>query len=344
MAPVQKGMNVLRRYRMTNAKAKDHTGEAVLVENPNFDMDKTIFRTIESAVTRKAIAARLRLEPFWCDEVVLEVMTVPLPGAPNHDQGLLEFMAKDCDFKMEHADGSFMDHLQFCYEYSNEHYKGESPRVLLLHSILGVGSNYFPCTKDKIPKLQSLLTEKEFLHVQAFPTVLRLVLQGDFMTHLESLSTESLNGISGLEMHRVIDNETITLPSKDDVWIQLNYQLVHLLDFLPALDWQKAVHADNFLANFIRLFNFLKNANQLRANVDLDFATVNIQKTPHGNNVIATPSLGGLIKNYLPSSIQLKLAAKQVATFSKDIGHSLNYTLLFQDDPSPPEFKDASTA
>ena len=164
------------------------------------------------------------------------------------------------------------------------------------------------------------------------------------MTHLESLSTESLNGISGLEMHRVIDNETITLPSKDDVWIQLNYQLVHLLDFLPALDWQKAVHADNFLANFIRLFNFLKNANQLRANVDLDFATVNIQKTPHGNNVIATPSLGGLIKNYLPSSIQLKLAAKQVATFSKDIGHSLNYTLLFQDDPSPPEFKDASTA
>ena len=30
---------------------------------------------------------------------------------------------------MEHADGSFMDHLQFCFEYSFRCLPGRSPRV-----------------------------------------------------------------------------------------------------------------------------------------------------------------------------------------------------------------------
>ena len=49
-----------------------------------------------------------------------------------------------CQVKAEHADGSFMDHLLFCHDYCAVHFKGHSPRVLLLHSILGVGTNIFP--------------------------------------------------------------------------------------------------------------------------------------------------------------------------------------------------------
>ena len=51
---------------------------------------------------------------------------------------------------MEHADGSFMDHLQFCFEYSHAHMAGVSPRILLLHSIMGVGTNHFPLTARRV--------------------------------------------------------------------------------------------------------------------------------------------------------------------------------------------------
>lgn len=281
---------------------------------------------------RHAIAARLRLEPFWNDEFAVDIVLSPLPVAPRHDSALTEFMTTECNFAMEHADGSFMDHLQFCYEYSHEHFKGESPRVLLLHSILGVGSNYFPCDKSKIPKLQSLLTEAEFSHVAAFPSVLRLLLQRDFMDELEQMSNEKLETIKGLKMHQVIDNEPTSLTSKNDFWTHLNYQIIHLLDFLPVLDWQWAVAQDNFMANFVRLLAFLKRANKLKATIDLDFTTVNTIKTPDGKSILANVSLGGLIKNYVPAKIQQKLASQQVSKFSKEIGHSLEYTILYDTD------------
>ena len=37
-----------------------------------------------------------------------------------------------------------MDHLQFVYDYSSNYFQGHSPRVLLLHSIMGVATNIFP--------------------------------------------------------------------------------------------------------------------------------------------------------------------------------------------------------
>ena len=103
-----------------------------------------------------------------------------VPAMPALSRPLLDFMMDECDFKIEHADGSFMDHLQFCYEYCAAHYRGKSPRVLLLHSVLGVGTNYFPCDTTKIPALRALLTPEEFVHVEAFPSLLRLIVHGDF--------------------------------------------------------------------------------------------------------------------------------------------------------------------
>ena len=68
-----------------------------------------------------------------------------------------------------------MDHLKFCYEYSATHFRAHSPRVLLLHSILGVATNYFPMKAELLPKLQGMLTDFENTHVEAFPSILRLL-------------------------------------------------------------------------------------------------------------------------------------------------------------------------
>ena len=52
------------------------------------------------------------------------------------------------------------------------HFKDHSPRVLLLHSILGVATNYFPMKQELLPKLQGMLTDFENTHVEAFPSIL----------------------------------------------------------------------------------------------------------------------------------------------------------------------------
>ena len=39
---------------------------------------------------------------------------VSVPRSVSDDAPLFRFMAEECDFSLEHADGSFMDHLHFC--------------------------------------------------------------------------------------------------------------------------------------------------------------------------------------------------------------------------------------
>jgi hypothetical protein len=39
-------------------------------------------------------------------------------------------------------DGLFIGHLHFCSDYARLHLQGHSPRVLLLHSICGVGETW----------------------------------------------------------------------------------------------------------------------------------------------------------------------------------------------------------
>jgi hypothetical protein len=71
-----------------------------------------------------------------------------------------------------------------------------SPRVLLLHSIMGVGSNFFPLRDDQLPKLRSLVTDFEYRQIEAFPTILRLVNAGPLIRELSTMDKEALNRIS----------------------------------------------------------------------------------------------------------------------------------------------------
>ena len=68
-------------------------------------------------------------------------------------------MVDECDFSMEHADGTFLEHLVFCHDYSALHFPEYSPTVMLLHSILGTGTNTFAMEASKIDALKALLDD-----------------------------------------------------------------------------------------------------------------------------------------------------------------------------------------
>lgn len=316
-------LSVLRQCRIAEHCGKDHGGELAMVRKTSFSLEPTIFKNVGSPLARAVLTAKLSREPFWHESASQRIAScfASVPRAPDYDQCILDFMNDDCDFAMEHADGSFMDHLQFCYEYSVAHFKGHSPRVLLLHSVLGVGTNYFPCDASKIPQLESLLTADEFLHIEAFPSFLRLIIHGGFLPALEALDASTVKSV---DIHRVIDNKRITVKA-DDLWTALNYQLIHLLDFLPALDWKTEIDRDVFLSNFAALYKLLTSKKKLEANVDLD-----VSQTARSPDSAYAPdpkalTLGQLIRDYVPAAIQVAIGKKEIAKYSRAINHDLTF-------------------
>eukprot|EP00928_Gymnodinium_smaydae_P088092 TRINITY_DN72237_c0_g1_i1.p1 TRINITY_DN72237_c0_g1~~TRINITY_DN72237_c0_g1_i1.p1 ORF type:complete len:337 (-),score=69.18 TRINITY_DN72237_c0_g1_i1:53-1063(-) len=319
----QGSLDIRRKGQIAFARPSDHKDEVRVARQADFDLNRTIFGSVNGALPRAAIINRLDIEIFWSDAAVarIEHAFSSIPAAPSHDRGLLEFMRDDCNFSMEHADGSFMDHLQFCYEYSAANFAGQSPRVLLLHSIMGVGTNYFPMEVAKEPKLRNLVTETEMQHIEAFPSVLRLLLHGGLLDELADSSASRLGDLQGLACHRVIDNGKIYLPA-DVFWVQLNYQLIHLLDFLPVANWAQRLD-DTFLAAFMPLHALLVRAGKLMAHIDFSLTDVG-----QPSRAAQPPlSLGAVIDRILPSPLKRRLGRKAIADFSAAIGHSLRYEL-----------------
>ena len=216
--------------------------------------------------------------------------------------------------------------MKFCYEYSYKHYQSKSARVLLLHSIMGVGTNFFPMKKEKIGALQALLTDFEFRQIAMFPSVLRLFYHGPLRYELENLvdseeGKAKLKKLRFVEMHRVIDNEKIRVNAVD-FWIQLNYQLMHLLDFLPATCWKEHT-GDTFLDNFIAMHKILSKLDKLEARVDYDARE---GQSSQGEQPV---TLASLLRGCIPSNIQIALAQRQISGFSRAIGHSLQYKFVY---------------
>ena len=172
-----------RKRAIALGRPSDAAGECDVVADPRFDIDKTIFGTLTSPVKRWVQSAKLNHVETWHAEPLASIESafaaVSVPRSVSDDAPLFRFMAEECDFSLEHADGSFMDHLHFCADYSALHFsdsthpasrpmscerrlftalareQDHSPRVLLLHSILGVGTNCFPMGAEKLPALRS---------------------------------------------------------------------------------------------------------------------------------------------------------------------------------------------
>lgn len=301
----------------------DHAGDVTVEPIPNFELDRTIFSTLEGAAPRFVARTRVGKEARWHERPAADVraayeqLTATL-DLPDVDPKLMQFMVEDCDFNVEHADGSFLDHLYFCFEYGAHHFPDHSPIVLLLHSILGTATNTFAMSADKIPTLRGLMDPFDWRHVEAFPTVLRLLYDLPLRAELWANVTR-LSSLKEVRMHRVIDNAPITM-SGEDFWIQLNYQLIHLIDFLPAANW--TVHAnDTAFILFRDLYDLLHKGG--KCDVQLGYTP------PRGpRSITGEPqTVGAWLTTLIPLGLSEKMAAKAVRQFSKRIGHSATFEL-----------------
>ena len=315
--------NHQRKFALINGGVVDHAGKVAVTPIANFDLERTIFNTLEGALPRFVIRTRIAKEVQWHAEPAgdverrYEALAAERP-LPEVDPALLRFLVEECDFDVEHADGSFLDHLYFCYEYTHLYYPEASALVMLLHSILGTGTNTFAMTAEKMPALQALMSESEWVHVQAFPSVLRLLYDLPLRRELWG-NIERLDAVSGITMHRVIDNAPIEL-SAEQLWVQLNYQLIHLADFLPAANWQTHANDTAFII-FRDLFDLLKRSGKL---------STKLAYTPgagQAGTIGETSGLGGKLVSLIPTTLSEKMAAKSVRRFSEQIGHSVAYEL-----------------
>ncbi|MCP4806364.1 MAG: hypothetical protein GY884_13555 [Proteobacteria bacterium] len=126
--------------------------------------------------------------------------------------------------------------------------------------------------------------------------------------------------IESVRFHRVIDNAPITL-SGDDLWIALNYQLIHLVDFLPVANWAVYANDTSFIL-FRDLYDLMEAAGKRDAQIGYTPAR-------GGGLVGEKQDLAGWLSTHIPVGVSEKMAAKSVTRFPDRIGHSLDYSITW---------------
>ena len=315
--------NYQRKAAIANGGVVDHAGRVMVRAIPNFDLQRTIFNTLEGKLPRFVIRTRIAKEMDWPADIEASLEDAYQKSRdgealPLVSDDLLRFLVEECDFDVEHADGSFLDHLYFCYEYTHRHYEGRSPLVMLLHSILGTGTNTFAMGPEKIPALKALMDDFDWRHVEAFPSVLRLLYDQGLRQELWE-NRERLDSLDKIRFHRVIDNARLELGA-EDFWIQLNYQLIHLVDFLPVSNWGAHANDTAFIV-FRSLYRFLDETGRLEAKIAYEphRGSASVQGEKRG--------FGAKLVDLLPVPLSEKMAAKSVRRFSERIGHSMDYSI-----------------
>ena len=193
--------NTQRKAAIASGRTVDHRGSVRVEPIVDFDLDRTIFGTLQNKAARFVMRNRIAKDVHWDNAAAQNLdrayqsarEAYPLPAI---DPTLMRFLLEECDFDVEHADGSFLDHLYFGFEYTTQHFGQYSPLVMLLHSILGTGTNTFAMKAEKIPELRKLMSEFEWTHVEAFPSILRLIygsaLRRDLYELLENCGKRSV--------------------------------------------------------------------------------------------------------------------------------------------------------
>ena len=310
-----------RKAAIADGAIADHSGDVVVRPIPDFDLDRTIFNTLIGRLPRYVMRTRVGKDVDWQKTARDRVSKAYEKASdatelPTIDPALLQFMKDDCDFDVEHADGSFLDHLYFCYEYTHHHLPSRSALVMLLHSILGTGTNTFAMTADKMSTLRTLVNDDEWLHISAFPSVLRLLYGLDLRRTLRA-NLDRLEQLKGVSFFRVIDNQQFSVDASV-FWLQLNYQLIHLVDFIPVANWGTHANDTSFIV-FRDLYDLLTQAGQREAQIRYVPET-----KPHRGEV---QSLGAKVVSKIPVGLSERMAAKSIASFSRQIGHSLDFEL-----------------
>ncbi len=320
---LEASLNLQRKAALAWGKATDHAGRVQVVPMADFDMGRTIFGGLEGGLARMVMKDKLAKDVYWSDAAISEIEAAYAASerarpAPAVDQRLIDFMIDECDFSMEHADGTFLEHLVFCHDYSAKHFPEHSPNIALLHSILGTATNTFAMDVKRLPKLKAMLSDVEALHIEAFPSLLRLFYDRALLPELRQ-NIGRLDKLKALHFHRVIDNAPLVIDA-ENLWVQLNFHLMHFVDFVPAANW--ATHrSDPLMQQFKELSAFLDQAGQRRAQVEVTF--------PQGGQkpVGEAPTLAGRLAEAIPMPVKKSLARKSIRQYSQKIGHSLSYRL-----------------
>lgn len=323
-ARLEATLNLQRKAAIVHGGAVDHAGRVCVVPMSDFDLGRTIFGGL-NGLPKKFMEEKLAKEPEWSRDEAAAIEAAYSAEAAAHpappiDQRLIDFMVDECDFSMEHADGTFLEHLVFCHDYAARHYPEHSPNVALLHSILGTATNTFAMDASKIPGLRALLTDFEALQVEVFPSTLRLFYNGEFLAELED-NLHRLERLETLHLHRVIDNAPLTIDA-ENLWVNLNFHLMHFVDFMPVANWRWH-RGDPLLQMFQRLSDLLDRAGERRARVDVRFP---ISGAPP---IDEERTLFGHVAGRLPGSVTLKLARKSIQDYSAEAGHDLSYRLTW---------------
>jgi hypothetical protein len=175
-------------------------------------------------------------------------------------------------------------------------------------------------TADKIPALRELMTPFEWTHTEAFPSVLRLLYAGSLRSELRENASRA-DELQSIRFHRVIDNESIAM-SGEDLWTALNYQLIHLVDFLPVANWSVHQNDTSFIL-FRDLYDLMGKAGKRDAVIN--YAPAVGPRKLEGES----QGLGGWLTTLIPVGTSEMMAARSVARFSERIGHSLDYELTW---------------
>jgi hypothetical protein len=150
--------------------------------------------------------------------------------------------------------------------------------------------------------------------------VLRLLYAGKLRQELRA-NLHRVDELTSIRFHRVIDNEPIEMTG-EDLWIALNYQLIHLVDFLPVANWTVHQNDTSFIL-FRDLYDLLGEAGKRDAQIGYTPASGprNLQGEKHG--------VGQWLTTQIPVGMSENMAAKSVTAFSNRIGHSLDYTITW---------------
>ena len=161
-------LDIRRKCQIALGGPTDHSGEVIVSAVPGFDLDSTIFGSVTGLLPRTVQKSKVAIELFWSDAAIsrVEMLYAPVPPPPSYKSQILDFMNDECDFAIEHADGSFMDHLKFCHDYAVHNYKDVSPVPMLLHSIMGVGTNFFPMKIQQVGRLKEVRERRPYVSEQ----------------------------------------------------------------------------------------------------------------------------------------------------------------------------------
>jgi hypothetical protein len=154
--------------------------------------------------------------------------------------------------------------------------------------------------------------------VEAFPSLLRLLYAGPLR---DELRREAGREVASIAFHRVIDDAPITM-SGEDLWIALNYQLIHLVDFLPAANWSVHQNDTSFIL-FRDLYDLLDRAGKREAAIG--YAPVPRARRLQGERA----SLGAWLTTLIPVGASERMASRSVRRFSERIGHTLDYRITW---------------